>query len=272
MRHRNLVRQKSFQDFGFSSKRMKYRQKNVRRKWKPKRRLKKSKLARQVKALVKKDRRRHRVEFFRSQAAVLFSSYQEPVHAWCINEPALMAPIWNPTALPVMEKCYHYSTGIRLFLSSESVAPSRAFFTVFLLKGKSALQRYLNANNELTVQLGTHYTTGTAGELVPGRTPGALINRELFKIVKFKRVIIGNQVTQGTSSYNLMDTSREFYFKIRTKCTYRAVQGNALSMTESQLPVTQRYYLLAISDEAPDTAQPPIWVNWVGVHKLDFNQ
>lgn len=190
-----------------------------------------------------------------------------------VNEPNTMTSIWNAGAtIPTVEKTYHASMGLRVFLSTESQNPVQAYFTVFVLQGKPALQRYLNAQNELDISANVHYIAGTAGQLQEGRVPGAMVNKDLFHILKFKRFAIGNTAYVGQGVTNINNTHREFYFKIRPKMTYRAVQGNAMQLTEGQMPVTQRIFLAVVSDEAPGDPQPHVWVNWVAVNKLDMSQ
>lgn len=184
-----------------------------------------------------------------------------------------MAAIWQSgSAMPTCEKVTHLTTGLRIFLSTEIATVVQAYFTVFVLRGKPALQRYLNASNELDPTANVHYITGTAGQLTEGRTPGAMVNKDLFSILKYKRVCIGNTAYVGQGVTNINNTHKEFYFKLRPKTVYRATQGNAMTLTEAQMPVTQRIFVLVVSDEAPGDAQPNCWVNWVAVNKLDMSQ
>lgn len=212
------------------------------------------------------------MEFFKTQAAYLFTTATVPAVSWCLNEPNTMSTLWNAgAALPIVEKTYHHTMGLRVFLSTESQNVVQAYFTIFLLRGKPALQRYLDAGNELAPAIGQHYTTGSAGQLTEGRTPGAMVNRELFSILKYKRVRIGNTAYVGQGVTNIENSHKEFYFKVRPKTMYRAVQGNALQLTEAQMPVEQRLFLFVVSDEAVGDTQPHVWVNWVAVHKLDIS-
>lgn len=230
-------------------------------------------LRRRVNRLTRTVRSQARLEFFKTQAAYRFNIATAAAVSWCVNEPNTMNALWNAgAALPTVERPFHHTMGLRVFLSTESQNVVQAYFTVFLLRGKPALQRYLDGTNELAPAIGQHYTTGSAGQLTEGRTPGAMVNRELFSILKYKRVQIGNTAYIGQGVTNSHNTHREFYMKVRPRVQYRAVQGSAMTLTEGQLPVEQRLFLLVVSDEAPGDAQPDVWVNWVAVHKLDMSR
>lgn len=227
-------------------------------------------VTRRLSRLERTIRRQTRIEFFKSQAAYRMNIATVPAVSWCLNEPNTFNLLWNAgAALPNQERVYHHNTGLRLFLSTESQNVTNTYFTVFILRGKPALQRYLDGTNELAPAIGQHYTTGSAGQLTEGRTPGAMVNKDLFSIVKYKRIKMGNTAYVGQGVSNFDNTHKEFYFKFRPKTKYQAVQGNVLTLTEGQMPVTQRYFLLVVSDEAPGDQQPDVWVNWVAVHKID---
>lgn len=229
-------------------------------------------LRRRVNALARTVRRQTRLEYYRNQGAYNMNSATAQSFVWCLNEPNQMGLIWNAgAAVPIVDKVFHHSIGLRVFLSVESQIPTQTYVTLFILQGKPALQRYLDGTNELAPVNGTHFITGTSGLTTEGRAPGAMVNKDLFRIVKFKRIRIGQTAFVGQGVTNFDNTHKEFYFKLRPKLKYEAVQGNAMTLTEGQMPVSQRYFLFIASDEAQGDAQPAVWVNWVSINKIDLS-
>lgn len=97
-----------------------------------------------------------------------------------------------------------------------------------------------------------------------------MVNKQLFNIVAMKRFPIGNTAFVGQGVTNINNSHKEVYVRIRAKQTYRATQGNAMALTERELPVTQRFWVLCVSDELTGDAQPAVWTNWNVLHTLDL--
>jgi hypothetical protein len=226
-------------------------------------------LARRVQA-------KDRVEFYKSQWYSDLSTATSTGRSFLVNGPAAMNLLFNADApAPQSEKVWHKSTGLRVFFTmNTTVQPQTDYITMFVVRPKPAMRRYLQADGTFALTSGVHFTAGDAGIVGEGRRPGAMINKQLFDILHYKRFVLGTVVYTGQGPANITDTHKEFYFKVPVNRRYEAVQGTALTLTEAQMGVEDRVYVLVFTDRPEGTAvnqQPKISMNAVAVHSLVLN-
>lgn len=203
---------------------------------------------------------------------------------FCLNVPNFNPLCFNSVVYKSYEKVYQHTMNLSLFFKHHEFltteTPKTAGITYFIVKAKKELQ----ASNSSTVldslTWNRHYIQGGQSNVTgsnteqhdpTGRDSSVFLNRSLFQIIAYKRFFLGKSAgkeDQPLTDLNaIVDTSintsyRRYYHKINIKqmlqnsFTSASTQGGALEMTEAQMPITSRYYLICFTDQSNEGTTP----------------